>query len=232
MNSFRNYFSEFIGTYFLVLFGVGAVYTDALSNGALGLVGISLAWGMIIISLVYAIGDISGAHLNPAVTFGFFFSNLISFKDAMFFTIFQFIGACAASFTLMYIYPEVTVFGGTLPSVNSGTAFLIEFIMTFFLMFVIVNLSYGSKQKGITSGIAVGCTVAFLVMISGPLTGASLNPARSFGPAFAAGNFKSLWIYMSAPFLGAGCAVATYSYIFAVDAENNRKKIRRLFTRK
>jgi len=225
----RSYLSEFIGTFILIFFGTGAIMVDAYTAGLLGHMGICVCFGLIILVLIYTIGDISGAHLNPAVSFGFFLSKLLSFKDMFWYIIFQFAGAIAASFLLKYLTLDVGVLGETIPKVSEFRAFLLESIISFVLMFVIVNLSYGSKQKGITSGIAVGSTIIFTVLIAGPLTGASMNPARSLGPALASMNFTALWVYMTAPFVGTGIAVAVYSYVFASDSANNWEKLKKRF---
>ena len=229
MKDLRLYLAEFAGTFFLVFWGTAAVAVDAITGGKIGHLGICLTFGFLVLAMIYTLGDISGAHLNPAVTIGFFFSRLIGTKHTFFFIIFQFLGALAASFTLNWLLPNAGTLGETIPSISLGRNFFIEFFLTFLLMFVIVNLSYGSKQKGITSGIAVGATVTLACIIGAPLTGASMNPARTLGPALISGTYDGLWIYLTAPFLGASIAVAFYSYIFATDADKNRVKIKDLF---
>jgi len=232
MKSLSLYIAEFIGTFILVFFGTGAVVSNAYSGGVIGHLGICAVFGLVVLSMIYAIGDISGAHINPAVTLGFYLSKLISFKNAFFYIIAQFLGAIAASLLMAHISPDIKTLGETIPVVPVKMAFYLEMVQTFVLMFVVVNLSYGSKQKGITSGIAVGSTVTFLAIIAGPLTGASMNPARSLGPALASGNLTSIWIYLTAPFIGAGIAVAFYSYFFAKDADLNRSRLKNIFNSK
>lgn len=224
----RTYLSEFVGTFILVFFGTGSIMVDAYTGGLLGHMGICVVFGLIVLVLIYTIGDISGAHLNPAITFGFYLSKLLPLKDTLMYILFQFAGAIAGSFLLKYLTLDVGVLGETIPKVTDFRAFLLESMITFVLMFVVVNLSYGSKQKGITSGIAVGSTIVFTVLIAGPLTGGSMNPARSLGPALASMHFTSLWVYLTAPFFGSGLAVALYSYIFASDARNNRDNLMKI----
>lgn len=199
--------TEFIGTFILLFAGTGAVIVNQQTNGALGLPGIAAAWGFVIIALIYAFGDISGAHFNPAVTISFAVDNRFSWKDVPGFLLSQLAGAVSASNVLHFLFPENQTLAITQPSGSQTQSFILEVIMTFILMIVILRVSTGAKEKGITAGIAIGGTVWMLVLFGGPISGTSLNPTRSIAPAIASGNFQSLWIYLTAPFLGMLSAV-------------------------
>lgn len=199
--------TEFIGTFILLFAGTGAVIVNQQTNGALGLPGIAAAWGFVIIALIYAFGDISGAHFNPAVTVSFAVDNRFSWKDVPGFLLSQLAGAVSASYVLHFLFPENQTLAITQPSGGQTQSFILEVIMTFILMIVILRVSTGAKEKGITAGIAIGGTVWMLVLFGGPISGTSLNPTRSIAPAIASGNFQSLWIYLTAPFLGMLSAV-------------------------
>ncbi|MCL0084786.1 aquaporin [Thermodesulfovibrionales bacterium] len=154
-------------------------------------------------AMVYTLGDISGAHINPAVTFGFWSAGRFPTRELLPFWTAQFSGAILASIILRFLFLYSLCLGATLPVVPDMHAFGIEVILTFFLMFVIINVSTGAKEKGITAGIAVGSIIALAAMFAGPITGASMNPARSFAPALILNNFSSLYVYLLAPLTGA-----------------------------
>jgi aquaporin Z len=157
---------------------------------------------MAVMVMIYSVGNISGAHINPAVTLGFWAAQRLPFKQVPFYMASQFVGALAASFMLSLIVPESQTMGETLPSRGIAQSFVLEIILSFVLMFVILNVSTGHMEKGIMAGVAIGGTVALEALVGGTVSGASMNPARSLGPAVLAGNFSSLWIYLTAPFLG------------------------------
>jgi aquaporin NIP len=197
--------AEFIGTFGLVFAGTGAIVIDEVSGGAITHVGIALTFGLIVLAMIYTFGDISGAHLNPAVTLGFWTARRMSIRDAVLYVVSQLAGAIVASASLRFLFPQNKLLGTTLPAGPVSQSFVLEFILTFLLMLTILNVSTGAKEKGITAGIAVGSVIALEAMFAGPICGASMNPARSFAPALISGHFESLWIYLIAPPLGA-CA--------------------------
>ena len=200
--------AEAFGTFALVFAGTGAIIANEVSNGAVTHPGISLVFGLIVMAMIFAIGDVSGAHINPAVTIGFWLSGRIRGGEVMPYVGFQFVGALAASGLLRILFwDHESSLGATLPSGTWWQSLIFEVILTFNLMFVILSVSHGPKEKGLSAGIAVGGVVALSAMFAGPICGASMNPARSLGPAVASGEFESLWIYIVAPVLGAALAV-------------------------
>jgi aquaporin NIP len=203
----KKYLSEFIGMFILIFAGTGSVIVNQHTNGALGLAGIAAVWGFVIIAMIYAFGDISGTHINPAVTIAFAVDKRFSWKEVPPFLIAQLLGALAASMLLHFLFPDNPSLGLTQPSGSEMQSFILEVVMTFILMLVILRVSVGAKEKGITAGIAIGGTVWFLVLFGGPISGTSLNPTRSLAPAIISGDFNALWVYLTAPFAGALLAV-------------------------
>ena len=199
----KRYIAEFIGTFALVFCGTGAIIVNEVAGGTITHVGISLTFGLIVMVMIYTIGDISGAHINPAVTLGFWSAGRFPIREVLPFLTAQFAGAILASIILRFLFPNSLCLGATIPVVPNMQTFVIEVILTFFLMFVIISVSTGSKEKGITAGIAIGSVIALASLFAGPITGASMNPARSFAPALISNNFSSLPVYLIAPFLGA-----------------------------
>ncbi|QPJ66317.1 MAG: aquaporin [Candidatus Nitrohelix vancouverensis] len=197
------YLSEYIATFCLVFAGTGAIIVNDLSGGQITHVGISLTFGLIVTAMIYAIGNVSGAHLNPAVTIAFMVSGRLAKNQVMPFVACQFLGALTASLFLKFIFPSHETLGLTAPHGPVYQSLILEFLLAFILMFVILNVSTGAKEKGIMAGVAVGSTIALEALFAGPITGASMNPARSLGPALASGQLEHLWIYLSAPVLGA-----------------------------
>ncbi len=199
--------AEVIGTFCLVFAGTGAIIVNDLSNGIITHVGIAITFGLVVMSMIYALGDISGAHMNPAVTIGFVVAKRFPTGLAGLFIVSQCAGAVTASFCLKLLFPEHDSLGSTLPTGSASQTFVLEVILTFILMFVILGVSTGAKEKGITAGIAIGSVVMLEAMFAGPISGASMNPARSLGPAIASMNFSHLWIFIFAPIIGALIAV-------------------------
>jgi aquaporin Z len=206
----KKYLSEFIGTFILVFAGTGVVIVNQEMNGVVTLAGIAACWGLIIIATVYSFGDISGNHINPAVTLAFAFDKRFEWKEVPFYLTAQLAGALTASGLLRFMFPSNKNLGITLPSGSWQQAFLLEIVMTFMLLMVILRVSTGAKEKGITAGIVIGATVWFLVLFGGPVSGTSLNPTRSLAPALVSGNLHYLWIYLTAPFSGALFAVVVH----------------------
>ena len=195
--------AEFLGTFALVFAGTGAIIIDDVSGGQVTHVGVALTFGLVVTAMIYAVGDLSGAHLNPAVTIGFWAAGLLPAKQILPYVVSQCLAAISASFVLLMLFPDHGTLGATLPSGGALQAFVFEIILSFFLMFVIVNVSTGAKEKGVMAGVAVGATVGLMAMFAGPISGASMNPARSLGPALLSGNMGMLWLYIIAPVSGA-----------------------------
>lgn len=207
------YLAELIGTFAMVLAGCGAMIVDDLYGGVLGHLGVSLVWGLVVMAMIYSVGNTSGAHINPAVTLGFFIARRFDKKHVLPYIGCQILGALAAALLLRFIFPAHETLGSTLPELSLTRTLVVEVVITFLLMFVILNVSTGHKEKGIMAGVAVGGTVAIGALIAGPLTGASMNPARSLGPALVSGQLGSLWLYLVAPVVGAFLAYPTCRWI-------------------
>lgn len=203
----KKYVAEFIGTAALVFAGTGAIVIDEVSGGAVTHVGVALTFGLIVLAMIYTLGDISGAHLNPAVTLGFWFSRRMSEREVLPYIASQCAGALAASGILRLLFPQNLLLGTTQPAGSAMQSFVLELLLTAILMFVILGVSTGAREKGITAGIVVGSMIALEAMFAGPICGASMNPARSLGPALVSGQLGSLWIYLIAPVLGGALGV-------------------------
>jgi aquaporin Z len=199
--------AEFFGTFCLVFAGTGAIVVDTLSGGAVSHVGVALSFGLIVLAMIYTIGDISGAHINPAVTIGFFAARRFDGKCVVPYVASQCTGAFAASLVLRFLFPQSPTLGATAPAGSTMQSFVLEVILTALLMFVVLSVSTGAREKGITAGIAVGAVIGLEALFAGPICGASMNPARSLAPALVGGNSAALWIYLVAPILGALLAV-------------------------
>ncbi|MEM6561990.1 MAG: aquaporin [Planctomycetota bacterium] len=264
----RRLAAEAVGTFLLVFFGCGSMAVDAAYGGAVGHVGIGIVWGVVVLALIYAVGDISGAHFNPAVSFAFTLAGRFKRNDALWYSGVQIIAATVAALVLALAFPFPGLqgpigslgepdLGQTLPSspqtyryvagqgfgepstdlssstsdftvdnrgsgaqvrdqpwFTSARAFGFEIVLTFALVFVILCVAVGSKERGLMAGIAIGGTVGICALAAGPVCRASMNPARSIGPAIAAVDFTHLWIYVTAPFIGAALAVWAWTYIY------------------
>jgi MIP family channel proteins len=206
--------AEGIGVFALVFAGCGAIVTEAEHPGSLGTVGIALVFGLVIMAMVYATGHLSGAHLNPAVTLAFVLTRHFPRAEAAAYLAAQVIGALAAAALLAAIWPsEPASLGATLPTVGAGSAFAYEAILTAFLMFVIMAVATDTRAVGAAAAIAIGGTVGLDALFGGPVTGASMNPARSLGPALVAGELHDLWLYLLAPPLGAALGALAYQLV-------------------
>lgn len=206
--------AEAIGTYALVFCGTGAIIINEVSGGAITHMGIAATFGLIVLAMIYALGDVSGAHLNPAVSIAFAVSKRMKWSQALYYTLAQLSGALLASVTLKLLFPENLLLGATIPAGSDIQSFVLEVLLTFILMFVILRVSTGVKEKGITAGIAVASVVGLEAMFAGPVCGASMNPARSLAPALVSGNLQSLWVYITAPVIGALLAVLICNYLY------------------
>ncbi len=203
----KKLFAEFLGTFALVFAGTGAIVIDRVSDGAIGHAGIALTFGLVVTAMIYALGDESGAHLNPAVTTAFAAAGRFAWREVPAYIAAQVLGAFAASGLLRALFPASATLGATLPAGAPMQSFILEIVLTFLLMFVILSVSTGAKEKGITAGIAIGAVIALEAMFAGPICGASMNPARSLAPAIVSGHLEHLWLYLAAPVLGALLAV-------------------------
>ena len=206
-SSMKSLFAEFLGTAALVFAGTGAIVINDVSGGAITHAGIALTFGLIVIAMIYTFGDVSGAHLNPAVTIGFWAASRFDGARVLPYIVAQITGALAASLLLRELFPEHPSLGATLPVGTASQSFIFEIVLTFILMLVILSVSTGAKEKGITAGIAIGAVIALEAMFAGPVCGASMNPARSLAPAIVSGNKSALWLYLAAPIIGALLAV-------------------------
>ena len=207
MTAARKYAAEFMGTFALVFAGTGAIITNDITHGAVTNTGVALTFGMVVLTMIYAVGDVSGAHFNPAVTLGFFAARRLEGKMVLPYVLSQFSGALAASLLLRGLFPQHSTLGTTAPAGPALQSLIFEIILTALLMFVILNVSVGAKERGITAGIAVGSVIALEALFAGPISGASMNPARSFAPALVSQHLAHLWIYLIAPVAGALLAV-------------------------
>lgn len=206
----NRYISEFIGTYALVFCGTGAIVIDQETVGAVSHAGVAITFGLIVTSMIYAFGNVSGAHINPAVSIAFALAKKFRPEELLPYIISQLSGAVLASLTLKYLFPANKLLGGTYPAGTDMQSFLLELLLTFFLMLVILKVAHGSKEQGMFAGLAIGGVVALEAMFAGPVCGASMNPARSVAPALVSGNLSSLWVYITAPIAGAVLAIPAH----------------------
>jgi aquaporin Z len=195
--------AELIGTFILVFAGTGAIIINDISGGAITHLGIALSFGLVVMAMIYTFGDVSGAHLNPAVTLGFAVAGRFRWKEVPGFVFSQILGAVAASTVLKLLFPTHQKLGTTLPAGSAMQSFILEFILTAILMLAILRVSVGAKEKDITAGITIGGVIALEALFAGPICGASMNPARSLAPALLSGHTDHLWIYLTATVLGA-----------------------------
>jgi aquaporin NIP len=195
--------AEFVGTFALVFAGTGAIVINDASGGAVTHVGVALTFGLVVLAMIYAVGDVSGAHLNPAVTAGFVAARRFAARRALPYIVAQVGGALLASLTLRLLFPSHATLGSTLPAGSNLQSFVLEAVLTALLMFVILSVSTGPKEKGVMAGIAVGAVIALEALFGGPVSGASMNPARSLAPALVSLRLESLWVYLTAPVVGA-----------------------------
>ena len=206
--------SEALAAFALVFAGCGAIVADAQYDGALGAVGVSLVFGLIIMVMIYATGHLSGAHINPAVTIAFTLSRHFPARDAAAYVAAQLMGATLGALVLLAVWTDQPGdLGATVPSVGAGSAFVYELVLTAFLMFVIMAVATDTRAVGAAAAIAIGGTVGLDALFGGPVTGASMNPARSFGPALAAGEWSDFWIYVLGPLAGAALGAFAYQAV-------------------
>jgi MIP family channel proteins len=208
----RSLVAGLIGAFALVFAGCGAIMVDA-KTGQLGHIGVALSFGLVIMFGVYAVGHVSGAHFNPAVSFAFALTRQFPWRRTAAYCGAQVAGAFAAALLLRASLGDVADLGTTQPSGSQAQAFVWELILTFFLMFVIMAVATDTRAAGEAAAIAIGGTVALDALVGGPVTGASMNPARSIAPALVSGNLHALWLYVAAPILGASLGALTYQFV-------------------
>ena len=205
----RECLAEGLGTLFLVFCGTLAIVVNDWSHGAVTHVGIALAFGFAVIMVIQTFGDVSGAHVNPAVTLAFWAARRLPGSHVLPYMLSQCLGAIVASLLVLALFPAHETLGATLPAGHWAQSFALEFVLTYMLMLTIISAASGAQEKGLTAGLVIGSVVALEALIGGPVSGASMNPARSLGPALINGHLNCLWIYLLAPVLGALCAIAS-----------------------
>ena len=208
----KKYYAELIGTFAMVFCGCGAMTINEITNGSISHVGVASVWGLIVMAMIYAFGSISGAHFNPAVSIGFAVAKKFPWKEVPKYFTAQLMGGILAIALLWYLFPDSQFLGESTPANGfpDFKAAVLEFVLTFFLMIVIINISTGSKEIGIMAGIAVGGVILLEAMFAGPMTKASMNPVRTIAPAIFTGRFNHVWFYIVAHVLGAITAVLSY----------------------
>ena len=209
----KKFVAESLGTFALVFCGTGAIIINQQTNGAITHVGVALTFGLVVMVLIHALGNISGAHLNPAVTLAFTLAKKFDLKQVAPYLFGQFLGAFSASIFLQFLFPTNEFLGSTIPSGTYSQSFIMEFILTFFLMFIIMNMSNGSKEQRMFAGVIIGATVMLEALFAGPISGASMNPARSLAPAIVSGHTEHLWVYLTATTFGAAAAIPIWKFL-------------------
>jgi len=205
-DSLRRCVAEAIGTFCLVFAGTAAIVVDA-AGGGVTHVGVSMVFGLVVFAMIAAVGDVSGAHINPAVTFGFWLAGRFPATRVAGYVVSQIVGGCLASGVVHLLFPLDATLGATRPSGPVGQAWALEVVLTAILMYLILAVSSGGREKGITAGLAIGGMVTLGALLGGPVSGASMNPVRSLAPAVVSGRLDHLWIYLTAPLVGAAVAV-------------------------
>ncbi|MDF3027225.1 MAG: family channel protein [Fluviicola sp.] len=217
----KKYLAEIIGTFALVFCGTGAIIINQESNGVITHVGGAITFGLIVSAMIYSLGDISGAHLNPAVTIAFWVSGSFPLSNIVPYILSQAGGAFLASFVLKFLFPLNDTLGATLPAGSAMQSFVLELILTFILMLVILQVANGSKEQGMFAGLAIGGVVLLEAMFAGPVSGASMNPVRSLSPAIVSGHTEHLWVYIAAPVAGAILAVGCWVILKKEEKKTN-----------
>lgn len=206
--------AEALGAFALVFAGCGAIVTDAHTHGALGVVGVGLVFGLVILAAIAALGHVSGAHFNPAVTFSFYLTRHLPGRDALSYLAGQLAGATIAALLLWAIWPaQPADLGATVPSIAPLRAVIVEAVMSGLLMLVILSVATDTRALGAPAAIAIGATIALDALFGGPLTGASMNPARSFAPALVSNQWRDFWVYLAGPLIGAPLGAFAYQFV-------------------
>lgn len=206
----HRFFAELLGTFILVFAGTGAMVVNEVTGGVIGHAGVALTFGLVVAAMIYTFGDVSGAHFNPAVSISFAVAGRFPAADLPAYLAAQLLGALTASGSLKLLFPDSLRLGMTLPAGSESQSFFLEIILTAILMLTILSVSHGAKEKGITAAIAIGSVVGLEAMFAGPISGASMNPARSLGPALISGHFDHILLYPFATILGALIAIPLF----------------------
>lgn len=210
----RRAVAEAIGTFALVFAGCGAIVTDSERHGALGVVGVGLVFFLVLLAAIASLGHVSGAHFNPGVSLSFFLTRHLPARDLGAYWAAQFAGATLAGLLLLVIWPgHPAHLGATVPSISSGRALIVEIALTALLMLVIMSVATDTRAVGAPAAIAIAAAVGLAAIAFGPLTGASLNTARSFGPALASGQWHDFWLYIAGPLVGAPLGALAYQFV-------------------
>ena len=225
MASLTRYLVEFTGTFMLVFAGTGAVVIDGVTGGGVSHVGVGITFGLIVMVVIISTGHISGAHINPAVTLAFALTRHFPMRDVVPYIIAQLLGAAAASAVVLGLFEDVNNLGATLPHGSAGQSFGLEIILTAILMFVIMAVATDSKIVRTDAAIAIGATVGLEAIFAGPISGASMNPARSFGPALVAVEWADNWVYWLGPILGAALGGLLYKGFNFVERAKARQEL-------
>ncbi len=218
--------AEAVGTFALVFAGTGAAMANAASGGAITHVGVAITFGAVVAAMIYAFGHVSGSQLNPAVTLGFWMSGALPIKKVVPYISAQLVGAIAASYLLYVAFGNINNMGATLPlNDNWSQSLILEIALTFILMIVILGSGLDKRSPAGFAGVAIGLTVLLEAMCMGPITGASMNPARSFSPALVGNIWQHQWLYWVAPIIGAQLAVLVYRFIAPVAFHSQQKPV-------
>lgn len=209
---FKRAVAELAGTYALVTAGCGAIMVNS-QTGSLGHVGVALTFGLIILAMIAALGHISGAHFNPSVTIAFALTRHFPWRDVVWYVSGQMLGAVLGAITLRLLFGDIAHLGATMPAGSVWQSFGVEILLTAVLMLVIISVATDTRAVGTPAAIAIGFTVALDALWGGPVSGASMNPARSLAPALVAGLWNDQWIYVVAPVIGAGIGAALYQFL-------------------
>jgi MIP family channel proteins len=209
----RSWFAELFGTFCLVFAGTGAIVVNQHTGGTITHIGIALTFGLIVLAMIQTLGDVSGCHLNPAVTLAFAVAKRFPWNRVLQYFSAQLLGAMIASMFLRGLFPDQRNLGETTPSGTDLQSWILELILSMMLMLVILSVSAGSKEKGLLAGVSIGAVIALEALFAGPICGASMNPARSIAPALVSGHLQSLWIYITAPVCGTLLGVVVCSLI-------------------
>ncbi|HXB33433.1 MAG TPA: aquaporin [Puia sp.] len=212
---FQRSIAEILGTFALVFCGTGAIIVDNVTKGGVTHVGVAITFGLVVTAMIYGLGDVSGAHLNPAVSIAFTLAGRLPLKSLGIYLASEIAGAFLATLVLRLLFPTDELLGTTLPAGTAWQSFILELILTFFLMLVIMGVATGSKEQGLFAGIAIGSVILLEAMFAGPICGASMNPARSLAPAIVSGHTESLWVYLTAPIIGAALAIPIWKFLNA-----------------